>query len=411
MTLLQGQLLRWCGKLLCPFQHPLGEKKDRPKAVDATMQAYWALLPKYDAQELVIPFGEFLEKHGLQAMVHIAFTVSQGLCDILNVPTIYVMQNFGLDVLKNIQTGFLTTVRGDNSQTYEKATAELVAKKAPYSTLTDKDGYLSVTVKARNSPHYTVVRAKQILVPIPPTVEKFAPCNLDATESPSLKSASPVGDSTTTEKNKVITGAEEEPEFVTFSDHSPFEMKVDAAHILWEDVWLQGERGTWWTGAAWLTQDSSLLWQFTEKVLARIVSSLVTKYMIKGHQENAVPEAENDIGDIQGDTGGTGEPVQNTQSPYECKVHVQDSTGLLCTVELHKYRQESLQICRKTNANTGDIGHRISQVAESPFRGQLACPPGGNTYNGEKHDQGESPENLQVLEYKWPERGGQKAPS
>ena len=33
---------------------------------------------------------------------------------------------------------------------------------------------------------------------------------------------------------------------------------------------LQGERGTWWTGAAWDTHESSLLWGFSEGVVATL---------------------------------------------------------------------------------------------------------------------------------------------
>jgi len=171
-----------------------------PQAVSAAMQAYGDILSKYAfvdrgfklpnpiPQELVIPFGEFVEKHGLQAIVQIAFMTSQGLGDILNVPTIYVMQNFGIDV---VRSGFLTTARGGNSQIYEKATAELAAKNSVLlnsyvlsadRNKRDKDGYLSLTAKTGNSPHHTVIRAKQILITIPPTVGKLAPFNLDTTE-------------------------------------------------------------------------------------------------------------------------------------------------------------------------------------------------------------------------------------
>jgi hypothetical protein len=37
------------------------------------------------------------------------------------------MKNFGLDILRNLQVGFLTTARHDNSELYAKARAELGA--------------------------------------------------------------------------------------------------------------------------------------------------------------------------------------------------------------------------------------------------------------------------------------------
>ena len=332
-----------------------------PQAVSAALQAYAVLLSKYAyveegfnipypvPKELVIPFGEFVEKHGLQAMVQAVFMISQGLGDIINVPTIYVMQNFGLGVVRNV---FLTT--GDNSQIYEKAAAELAAKESvllnsyvlsTHRDKRDKDGYLSVSVKTGNTPHHTIIRAKQILITIPPTVEKLAPFNLDTTEKsifgkfkwiayttgilrdtgitpgvnflnvnpankyglptlpapygfydtgvPGLTGVKYVSTSDISEKaakknilnalallkqNGVIPRAKADPEFVVYSDHSPFEMKVDRVDIeggFYERMYgLQGKRGTWWTGAAWLTQDSTLLWKFTEGVLARLVKEL-----------------------------------------------------------------------------------------------------------------------------------------
>ncbi|RPB20179.1 putative FAD dependent oxidoreductase [Terfezia boudieri ATCC MYA-4762] len=332
-----------------------------PQALGAAIQNYAALLDRYSyieggfnlpypvPQELVIPFGEFVEKHSLQALVQSVFMISQGLGDILNVPTIYVLQNFGLDV---IRFAFLAT--GDNSQIYEKATAELAEKKSVLlnsyvlsadRNKRDQDGYLSVTVKTGKSPHHTVIRAKQILITIPPTMEKLAPFNLDTTEKSifgkfkwvayitgilknvgiplgtNLNNVNPansyslpklpapygffdtgvsglthvkyVSTSFINEKaakkdildalsrlkdNEVIACVKEGPEFVAYSDHSPFEMKVDRADIeggFYERMYgLQGKRGTWWTGAAWLTQDSTLLWRFTEGVLARLVKEL-----------------------------------------------------------------------------------------------------------------------------------------
>jgi len=337
-----------------------------PQDIRAAMQAYAYILFKYGylqggfdlpnpvPEELLIPFGEFVEKNGLQAMVQIAFMVCQGLGDILTVPTIYVMQNLGLDLLMNIQNGFLTTARGDNSEIYEKATVELLAKSSVLlnsrvscanRNKRDKDGYLSVTVRTGNSPNKKIIRAKQILITIPPTLETLAPFHLDATEksifgrfkwvsyltgilknvgiptntnfvnvNPANKYGLPklpglyglyativpgltgLKYASTTKvskkdakkdildtvaqlrRNKVITGAEEEPEFVAFSDHSPFDMMVERADI--EDGFyrrmygLQGKRGTWWTGAAWFVPDSSLLWEFTEGVLVRLVKEL-----------------------------------------------------------------------------------------------------------------------------------------
>lgn len=70
-----------------------------------------------------------------------------------------------------------------------------------------------------------------------------------------------------------------EPEWATFSAHTPFNLHVTPAAIqdrFYEKLFaLQGQQNTFWNGAAWDTQDSSVLWQFTDDYLMpRIVASL-----------------------------------------------------------------------------------------------------------------------------------------
>ncbi|OJJ68175.1 hypothetical protein ASPBRDRAFT_77899 [Aspergillus brasiliensis CBS 101740] len=63
----------------------------------------------------------------------------------------------------------------------------------------------------------------------------------------------------------------EQPELVEFRQHAPYDLQLGAGAIK-EGVYerlneLQGSRGTWWTGAAWKGEDSSLIWRFTEEVV------------------------------------------------------------------------------------------------------------------------------------------------
>ncbi|KAJ7243562.1 hypothetical protein B0H12DRAFT_1130346 [Mycena haematopus] len=61
------------------------------------------------------------------------------------------------------------------------------------------------------------------------------------------------------------------PEFVGFHNHAPFLLTVDVDAVrngFYRRLnALQGVKNTWWTGAAWQTQDSSLIWNFTETVV------------------------------------------------------------------------------------------------------------------------------------------------
>lgn len=68
------------------------------------------------------------------------------------------------------------------------------------------------------------------------------------------------------------------PEFAEFSSHTPFALEVSADEIkkgfynkLYE---LQGQRHTYYTGGAFHTHDSSLLWNYTEVLIPRIAEQL-----------------------------------------------------------------------------------------------------------------------------------------
>jgi hypothetical protein len=62
-----------------------------------------------------------------------------------------------------------------------------------------------------------------------------------------------------------------EPEFVVFSNHSPYNMQVSAeatkAGFYMKLYALQGERNTFWSGATWKGQDSSSTWAFTKDIV------------------------------------------------------------------------------------------------------------------------------------------------
>jgi hypothetical protein len=65
------------------------------------------------------------------------------------------------------------------------------------------------------------------------------------------------------------------PDVPVFRSHSPFELTVSSSAIangFYRKLYgLQGRNRTFYTGAAFHTHDSSLLWQFTERLLPRLV--------------------------------------------------------------------------------------------------------------------------------------------
>jgi hypothetical protein len=327
-----------------------------PSDPSAALAAYGAQLAKYPYLEagfdlpnpvppdLLLPFGDFVKKYALDAAVNTIFNFGQGLGDLLKQPTLYVFKNFGLDILRNLQTGFLTTERHNNSELYEKARVELgsdaLLRSRVIATDRDASGYANLLVQTPSG--LKIIRAKKIVVTIPPKVDNLFGFDLDLTElslfsqfgnsayytgllrntgipdnvsvnnigqntpyhlpvlpgvysiSPtgipglhSVKYGSPVQLSETQVKADILAAVKRlkaagtvptatTPEFAIFASHSPFELTVPTGAIksgFYKKLYaLQGRNRTYYTGAAFHTHDSSLLWQFTEALLPRIAA-------------------------------------------------------------------------------------------------------------------------------------------
>jgi hypothetical protein len=326
-----------------------------PPDPSAALAAYGAQLARYPYLEagfelpdpvppdLLLPFGDFVRKYRLDAAVNLIFNFGQGLGDILRQPTLYVMKNFGLDILRNLQVGFLTTSRHDNGELYRKAQAELGADALLGSrvVLTQRDalGYAHVVVQTPAG--LKIIRARKLLVTIPPKLTNLVGFDLDATETllfgqfrnsayytgvlrntgipdnlsvnnigqdtpyhlpalPGVYAISPTGlpglhnvkygspvqlpeaqvraDIVAAVRRLRTAGTlpTTTPNFAVFASHSPFELTVPTAAIqagFYRRLYgLQGHNRTFYTGAAFHTHDSSLLWQFTEALLARIAA-------------------------------------------------------------------------------------------------------------------------------------------
>jgi hypothetical protein len=81
-----------------------------------------------------------------------------------------------------------------------------------------------------------------------------------------------------TASNQSIVSSER-PEIIAFKSHSPYFLTVPVSAIrsgFYNKLnSLQGYRDTFYTGAAWETSDSTLIWNFTEsRILPKIMTSL-----------------------------------------------------------------------------------------------------------------------------------------
>ncbi|KAL3426570.1 FAD dependent oxidoreductase [Phlyctema vagabunda] len=307
-------------------------------------------LPYPVPEDLLLPFQGFLEKHNLTnpAFVQFVYTFAQGLGDILELPTIYILSNFHSYILQALgsvgDAAFLTNGPGGCQLLYTAAGASLgedilLSSHVASMDRDASDSYASVVIQTADGSSIDAQCGK-ILVAAPPTPEALPGFDLSVNETelfsqftgysyhttvirnsgiPANTSASNIAfdqpyfipalpspynilqsgipdlislkyisnssvtrefveqDILTTLPRLQIAGKNTtaEPEIVFYSNHARFELHVGSQAIrdgFYAKLYdLQGERKTFYTGAAWHTHDSSYIWKFTEALLPRII--------------------------------------------------------------------------------------------------------------------------------------------
>ncbi|KAF3386494.1 Beta-cyclopiazonate dehydrogenase [Penicillium rolfsii] len=311
---------------------------------------YGFFLPESVPEDLLLPFGAFLDKYpDIGNAAPTIFRFGQGLGDFLEQPTLYVFKNFGLDIIHDIATGFLVTTSQNNHEIYDHAAEILGSDVLLSSTVVatkhrDQNGGVQLVVQTPSGRR--IVKAKTLLISIPPKLVNLRPFDLDERETALFGAFQNTGYYTSLVKNtglpagfnSLSVGADTpynipdlpgvytvaptaidgvfdikygsphslpddfvrseilsyvkklqangfatkvsgEPEFVRFNSHTPFELTVSKDLIsggFYKRLYgLQGYRSTWYTGAAFHTQDSSMLWNFTDSfVLPSILTGL-----------------------------------------------------------------------------------------------------------------------------------------
>lgn len=142
-------------------------------------------LPDPLPPELLLPWGDFVARHGLESIVPLVFGFGQGFNDILRMPSLYVLKYFGADVVGGILGGsFLTTARRDNGELYEKAAAHLGDDVLLGTTVTaaDRDRADGVLLRVDTPEGRRTIRAGKLVITVPPLPGALAPIGLDGRE-------------------------------------------------------------------------------------------------------------------------------------------------------------------------------------------------------------------------------------
>ena len=328
----------------------------KAEAVGQAVASYVAQLQKYPViqecfgltypvpPDLLLPFGEFVAKHGLEAMVPHVFLSNQGYVPLLEISTLYLLKYFNLEQVGSWQNGYLMTARQNVQELYQKAMGFLGSENVLLDSVViamDRSNPGSVKVIVNTPSGRKLVVAKKIVSTVPPLLQSLSGYDLSDEETSLFSQFRANGYYTALLKNTgigkmlinsavdqpyhvpklpgiysirtdqgfahVYYGSPEamseddvkadiiahirrfqkvngiqtdgEPEWVAFANNAPFNLMVSNEVIqdgFYEKLAaLQGKRNTFYNGAAFHTQDSSVLWRFTDDcILPMLLGSL-----------------------------------------------------------------------------------------------------------------------------------------
>jgi hypothetical protein len=298
-------------------------------------------LPSPVPPDLLLSFGDFATKYGLQALVPTAFGFAEGFGDVLGQPALYILKLFGLSVAGALATNSFVAVPTGTQTIYNAAAAFLggdaIVDAQVVAALRGRD-CVEVLAETPNGP--VLVQSEKLVFAIPPLLQNIALLNPDALEVslfsrfratyyaaslvqvsglapgasvnnvatdtpynlpplPGMYGLNPTpvpgyyagyfGNDTWLPEHRVKADITESIERLSgaipglkfegmndFTAHAPFHMTVSARDIgagFYSKLnALQGQNRTFYTGAAFQTNDSSLIWRFTEELLPQIVA-------------------------------------------------------------------------------------------------------------------------------------------
>lgn len=298
------------------------------------------------AEDLLMPFGDFIAKYSLGALVHLTFVYNQGFAPLLQIPTLYMFKYLNAIQLQSMANGFLTT-KGHNTHALYEAAGHFLGSDNVLTSSTVESvhrGTCDVKIIVKTPHGCKLVIAKKVVSAVQPTLANLQPFGLSRDErdifakfkvtngyysvllnntgikpGTSLSAADqdkPYGvpdlpgpydlQSTPTGLTSVYYGSptvlsgdqvktniladlkkvqkslglpETKPTWVAFANHAPFNLEVSVDDIkdrFYDKLLaLNGKKNTFYTGAAFQSQDSTVIWQYTEDyILPMLLKSL-----------------------------------------------------------------------------------------------------------------------------------------
>ncbi|KAJ7289683.1 hypothetical protein C8J57DRAFT_1046095 [Mycena rebaudengoi] len=136
-------------------------------------------------EELLEPFTVFAARHNFTSMLHFYENFAQNIGNLWQLPTYRAIHAFDPKLVEALDKGFINAASGDNQDIYSAATAYLgVQNVFLNSTVLDIDRSgrgvcVLSTSSALSGTETTLIKARKLLVAIPPSLSSLASAHMD----------------------------------------------------------------------------------------------------------------------------------------------------------------------------------------------------------------------------------------
>ncbi|MCJ1471386.1 hypothetical protein MMC13_000025 [Lambiella insularis] len=230
-------------------------------------------LPDQVPEDLLLPFGDFVTKYSLEAIVYFIWHFAQGLGNLLEQPTLYVMMYINSGTLSSVRNGFVTTAQHDNSLLYVKAHEALGDNVLLNSKVLamDRDSGTYTKTVVQTPTGKKLIQAKKIIIAIPPKLNNLIGFDLDKNERSIFGQ---FGNSSYYTMLLNNTGIHDNTTLINVAPNTQYELPPQPA--------LYGIVPTTAPGLKWALYCSTITGEPNEDVKADIVGSLQRMQEVSG---------------------------------------------------------------------------------------------------------------------------------
>ncbi|KAJ5182508.1 hypothetical protein N7492_000124 [Penicillium capsulatum] len=143
-------------------------------------------LPDEVPEVLLRPFREFVDEHALQGALNVIFTFAENVGDLLDVPLIYVIQNFGIPQINALLDGGYIRPKNGTGELFSKAANYIDEQNIFYETTVSEakrnSNGVEMIVQSTDGSR-KLIKAKKLLVTFPPTISSMGGFDLRKEES------------------------------------------------------------------------------------------------------------------------------------------------------------------------------------------------------------------------------------